>query len=108
VLDRQRVVAPASLSTIFSDDQEECRKDITLGDTLATTEQPATAERLDRLDRWTRGLDLASRMVLAHYYLNGITLRKVGELLGLSESRCSQILDKAKAFLRENRRPEEF
>lgn len=49
------------------------------------------AARRDLLRRIGRGFSRAERLVLALYYYDGLTMREIGEVLELSESRVSQM-----------------
>lgn len=51
-----------------------------------------------KAQRW---LNNSERRVIQLYYLDGLTMRQTGEVLGLTESRISQIHKKAISHLRE-------
>lgn len=47
-----------------------------------------------------RGLAQRERLLVLEYFVHGRTLKQIGEDLGLSESRCSQMLTKILAWMR--------
>jgi RNA polymerase sigma factor FliA len=64
-----------------------------------------TAEVKDRLADALQSLPERERVVIALYYYDGLTLREIGEVLGVTESRVSQIHTKAVLALRSHLRP---
>lgn len=65
-----------------------------LGEMIADDAAPVASAGLDREESWRsllRGAERASRLIVLLYYREGLTLRAIGEQLGLSESRVSQI-----------------
>jgi len=56
-----------------------------------TKEPQESARREDWLLTATRGLDRTDRLIVVLYYYSGLTMRSIGALLGLSESRVSQM-----------------
>ena len=59
-----------------------------------------TSELKDRLADAIGGLPDRERMVIALYYYENLTLREIGEVLGVTESRVSQLHTKAVIALR--------
>jgi len=59
-----------------------------------------TAELKDRLADAIEALPERERLVVALYYYENLTLREIGEILGVTESRVSQIHTKAVLSLR--------
>jgi RNA polymerase sigma factor for flagellar operon FliA len=57
-------------------------------------------ERLDELGKALRSLPSRDRLVLSLYYFEKLTLREIGETLGVSESRVSQLHGRALARMR--------
>ena len=72
---------------------------------------PATCDRnaaewRDEVRRALRGLRKDERLAMILYFLDGRTMNEVGESLGLSESRVSQIISRTIAFLRNREKQE--
>jgi len=63
-------------------------------------EQLDAAEFKDRLAGAIEGLPDRERLVIALYYYENLTLREIGEVLGVTESRVSQLHTKAVLGLR--------
>jgi RNA polymerase sigma factor for flagellar operon FliA len=63
-------------------------------------ESLARAELKEAINRAVGTLAERSRDVLLLHYVEGLTLRQIGERLGVSESRVSQIMTEAVAHLR--------
>ncbi len=61
-----------------------------------------TAELKDRLADAIESLPERERLVIALYYYENLTLREIGEVLGVTESRVSQLHTKAVLGLRSN------
>jgi RNA polymerase sigma factor for flagellar operon FliA len=60
----------------------------------------ARAELQDAINRAVGTLSERSSNVLRHHYIEGLTLRQIGEKYGISESRVSQIMTEAVANIR--------
>jgi RNA polymerase sigma factor for flagellar operon FliA len=58
---------------------------------LEREDPPGNLEQSDWWKLALKGLNRVERLIILMYYREGLTLRKIGESLGLSESRCSQI-----------------
>ena len=58
------------------------------------------AERLRVVSRALGALPERERLVVGLYYESGVTLQEIGELLGVTQSRVSQILKKIMGMLR--------
>jgi RNA polymerase sigma factor FliA len=58
-------------------------------------ESLATSEVKDRLTEGISGLPEREQLVIALYYYENLTLREIGEVLGVTESRVSQLHTKA-------------
>ncbi|MFT4059592.1 MAG: RNA polymerase sigma factor FliA [Legionella sp.] len=68
------------------------------GEGLSSTEPHVNAFRSDltkRLGEVIKGLPQKEQMVLSLYYEHDLNLKEIGEVLGVSESRISQILSQA-------------
>jgi RNA polymerase sigma factor for flagellar operon FliA len=79
---------------------------VSLLDTLQDPDAPDPSEVMDATDMKDRVADAISRLpereklVVALYYYENLTLREIGEVLGVTESRVSQLHTKAVLRLR--------
>ena len=64
-----------------------------------------TSELKDRLAEAIEHLPERERLVIALYYYENLTLREIGEVLGVTESRVSQLHTKAVIGLRSGFHP---
>jgi RNA polymerase sigma factor for flagellar operon FliA len=71
-------------------------KDLTDVDLLPTAVTPPAApvDNRDAVNRILKGLYPAHRLAVLLYTIDGMTLKEIGRVLDLSESRCSQLLSK--------------
>jgi len=92
-----------SLDYIYNDDEEE--DSYTFKQSFEQTEhdEPLDAlvqeEEKERLVRIIDNLPDQEKMVIALYYYEELTLREIGEVIGVSESRVSQIHTKVLLYL---------
>jgi RNA polymerase sigma factor for flagellar operon FliA len=79
---------------------------VSLLDTLQDPDAPDPSEIMDATDMKDRVADAIARLpereklVVALYYYENLTLREIGEVLGVTESRVSQLHTKAVLRLR--------
>jgi len=79
---------------------------VSLLDTLQDPNAPDPAAAMDQTDLKDRMADAIARLpereklVIALYYYENLTLREIGEVLGVTESRISQLHTKAVLRLR--------
>ncbi len=79
---------------------------VSLLDTLQDPDAPDPVAAMDRIDLKDRMADAIARLpereklVIALYYYENLTLREIGEVLGVTESRISQLHTKAVLRLR--------
>jgi len=79
---------------------------VSLGDTIGTEGDSAGTEEFDRADNRQvlgdaiSGLPERERTVLLLYYFESLTLAEIGQVIGVTESRVSQIHTKAMIHLR--------
>ncbi len=79
---------------------------VSLLDTLQDPDAPDPAAAMDQVDLKDRVADAIARLpereklVIALYYYENLTLREIGEVLGVTESRISQLHTKAVLRLR--------
>ena len=84
---------------------------VSLLDTIADAgaadpqEALATTEVKDRLTEAIGGLPEREQLVVALYYYENLTLREIGEVLGVTESRVSQLHTKAVMRLKSHLQP---
>jgi RNA polymerase sigma factor for flagellar operon FliA len=81
-----------SLSEKWDDGDEE--KEMEKVDILADRKGPDPAQTIhqkDMLDLITRNLTKKDRLILIMYYYEGLTMREIGEVMELTESRVCQI-----------------
>ncbi|MCF4150640.1 FliA/WhiG family RNA polymerase sigma factor [Dethiosulfovibrio sp. F2B] len=85
-----------SLDEVMSLDEGDVQKGDLLSDTGASAQE--VLENREDIDRVTKALHRLSereRLVLSMYYLEEMTLKEIGLVLGVTESRVSQIHGKA-------------
>jgi len=102
LLNRPRPGAMVSFSSVHPDgDWDDADGD---GMTAFTDRsQPSPLGRAEHADlrRWvTRGLPRRDQLIITLYYYEELTMREVGDALGISESRVSQLLDEILGGLR--------
>ena len=97
----------ASAKTVFSlsekwddgDDDKEMEKVEILADKKCTNPVDTIQER-DALDTITRNLTKKERLIILMYYYEGLTMREIGEIMELTESRVCQIHSNVMARLK--------
>ena len=90
--------AEANAKTIFSlsekwddgDDDKELEKVEILADRKSTNPMDTIQQR-DALDMITSSLTKKERLIILMYYYEGLTMREIGEIMELTESRVCQI-----------------
>ncbi|MBW3606011.1 MAG: FliA/WhiG family RNA polymerase sigma factor [Actinobacteria bacterium] len=103
VLDQVSLTSLIALDELFVHDDGERR---TLGDTLHDTTAVDPQGRVERVEQRVvlraaiERLDERDRAVIVLYYLEGMTLSQIGEILRVSESRVSQLHTRAVLALR--------
>jgi RNA polymerase sigma factor for flagellar operon FliA len=70
------------------------------GNTLDPSDEVSRGEQVDRLAKAIAELPEMDRNVIVLYHYESLYLREIGEILGVTESRISQILTRATARLR--------
>jgi RNA polymerase sigma factor FliA len=87
---------------------------VSLLDTIQDPDAPDPARVMDQTDLKDRVADAIARLpereklVIALYYYENLTLREIGEVLGVTESRISQLHTKAVLRLRSRMAPEDL
>lgn len=91
-----------SLDNMITEDEKE----FSVKDTLEDTSTPCpeeTMEKKELQDILAKAIDMLKekdRLVLSLYYYEELTLKEIGEILGVSESRVSQLNNRAISNLR--------
>jgi RNA polymerase sigma factor for flagellar operon FliA len=109
--DFQSALLQISTSTIAALDElwtvsDSSGDQVSLLDTLQDPDAPDPAELVDQTELKDRIADAIARLpereklVIALYYYENLTLREIGEVLGVTESRVSQLHTKAVLRLR--------
>lgn len=97
----------ANAKTMFSlsekwddgDDDRDMEKVEILAD-LKTTNPVETIQQRDALDMITSSLTKKERLIILMYYYEGLTMREIGEIMELTESRVCQIHSNVMARLK--------
>ena len=96
------ILRNSSVSKIFSIDESEVEQDY--NSSISTKVQPETFYKREELAGALEGiidsLPERERLVMSFYYEEEMNLREIGEVLGVSESRVSQIHGKALMTIR--------
>ena len=83
-----------------ADDQQPVLETVPLEDALAAFDQIDRASMHDYVASLVARLPKRERDILALYYYEDLTLREIGQIIGLTEARISQILGKTLLGLR--------
>ncbi len=75
-------------------------------DHASVEESIANQERIAHVSRALANLPERNRLVVGLYYESEITLQEIGELLGVTQSRVSQVLKKTIALVRDELAPQ--
>ncbi|HAF49626.1 MAG TPA: FliA/WhiG family RNA polymerase sigma factor [Thermosynergistes sp.] len=98
VASRNHVV---SLDEVLAlDDGDVSRGDLIADDLPTPQEAVELSDELDSIARALERLSEKERLVISLYYYDGLTLKEIGAVLGVTESRASQIHGKALSTLR--------
>ncbi|KAA0257114.1 FliA/WhiG family RNA polymerase sigma factor [Deferribacter autotrophicus] len=93
-----------SLDTVVGDDENSSLVDFIKSDILTPEENIEKRELINILAREIESLKEKERLVITLYYYEELTMKEIGEVLGISESRVCQIhnsvVDKLKRRLR--------
>ena len=97
-----QILRNSAVSKVFSVDDSEVEQDY--NGSIATKVQPETIftreELAGALEQIIDGLPEREKLVISFYYEEEMNLREIGEVLGVSESRVSQIHGKALLTIR--------
>jgi RNA polymerase sigma factor for flagellar operon FliA len=90
-----------SLDEVLSLEEGEVKRDGLLEDpSPSPAEEVERREEMERVRRALEELPERERMLLSLYYEEGLTLKEIGAVLGVTESRASQLHGKAIGMLR--------
>lgn len=94
----------ASLDNVMYDDESEIKLIDTIKDEniASTSDLIEKKEMIDIMEKAIDMLNEKDRLVLSLYYYEELTLKEIGMILGVSESRVSQLNSRAIVKLREN------
>ncbi|MGL6105049.1 sigma-70 family RNA polymerase sigma factor [Romboutsia sp.] len=94
----------ASLDNVMYDDESEIKLIDTIKDenTISTSDLVEKKEMIDIMEQAIDMLNEKDKLVLSLYYYEELTLKEIGMILGVSESRISQLNSRAIGKLREN------
>jgi len=97
---RHPIQSPKSLSTLSYEYQNSGKK-ISLSDILfSNAKRPRNSSRL--FEQLTRGIEFQSRLYLWLYFIPQWTMKEVGQITGVTESRVSQCIAEALRKIRQN------
>lgn len=103
VVKSSRTKQTVSLSRDRSSGSNEGGKQLLEIDTLVDNRSPSAlsiAQRRDLKESLLKGLCRRDKLILVLYYYEGLTMRQIGQTLGISESRVSQLHDQIIAQVR--------
>ena len=96
-----KAVNALAFGSLASGDREaELRGQIAVLEDKRAEDPLRRMQRQDVLRLVTRGCSDTERLIVVLYYYEGLTLKEIGEVLGVTESRVSQLHTKAVLRLR--------
>jgi RNA polymerase sigma factor for flagellar operon FliA len=91
ILKEANAVAMTSLDRRWGDDEEDGVKELDVIQDARSEDPIRQIQKKDLKDLITRGLNKKERLIIVLYYYEELTMKEIGETLGLSESRVSQM-----------------
>jgi RNA polymerase sigma factor for flagellar operon FliA len=88
--------------------ETDAGKEIHLYDLLIQDPKPKRIDREEAFRHFVRGLTLEEQTILFLHYVKEATMKEIGQMLNLSESRVSQMHTRILGFLQRHRKPEEI
>lgn len=97
-------LSTTSLDNVIYDDESEVKLIDTIKDenTVAVSDLVEKKEMIDIMEEGINMLNEKDKLVLSLYYYEELTLKEIGMILNVSESRVSQLNSRAISKLREN------
>lgn len=87
------------LTPVMSLDSAFDNQDCVLRDTIPSKPNDNTKENLEAI---TLGLDDQDKAIISYYFVEEYSMKEIGEIIGISESRVSQLLKSCKSKIRQN------
>ena len=91
IVKEANAVAITSLDRRWGDDDEDGVKELDIIHDERSEDPIRQIQKKDLKDLITRGLNKKERLIIVLYYYEELTMKEIGETLGLSESRVSQM-----------------
>ncbi len=91
ILKEANAVAMISLDRRYGEDDEDGVKELDVVHDERSEDPIRTIQKSDLKDLITKGLNKKERLIIVLYYYEELTMKEIGETLGLSESRVSQM-----------------
>ena len=91
ILKEANAVAMISLDRRWGEDEEDGIKELDFVSDEKGEDPVRNIQKKDLKDLITRGLNQKERLIIVLYYYEQLTMKEIGQTLGLSESRVSQM-----------------
>jgi RNA polymerase sigma factor for flagellar operon FliA len=91
ILKEANAVAMISLDRRWGEDDEDGVKELDVVQDERSEDPIRMIQKTDLKDLITKGLNKKERLIIVLYYYEELTMKEIGETLGLSESRVSQM-----------------
>ena len=91
ILKEANAVAMISLDRRWGDDEDDGIKELDIVSDSKGEDPLRNIQKKDLKDLITRGLNQKERLIIVLYYYEQLTMKEIGQTLGLSESRVSQM-----------------
>jgi RNA polymerase sigma factor for flagellar operon FliA len=91
ILKEANAVSMISLDRRWGDDEDDGVKELDIVSDAKGEDPIRSIQKKDLKDLITRGLNKKERLIIVLYYYEQLTMKEIGQTLGLSESRVSQM-----------------